>query len=125
MLRQTGIEDKAKNYPKSLSGGQAQRVAIARAFLYDGDVILMDEPFSSLDLKLKIKIMELFSAIRQKNNKTCVFVTHDVDEAVYLSDRIIILRQGEIIYDCQNNDKGLPYGENSCVRANLVKELLK
>jgi NitT/TauT family transport system ATP-binding protein len=82
MLDKTGLIDKAKEYPAHLSGGQAQRVAILRSFLFKSDVILMDEPFASLDLKLKISIMDMFKTLRKEEGRTAIFVTHDVDEAV-------------------------------------------
>jgi ABC-type nitrate/sulfonate/bicarbonate transport system ATPase subunit len=125
VLKAAEIDDKANFYPKSISGGQAQRVALCRAFLYGGDIILMDEPFSSLDLKLKIRIMDLFLSMRGENGQTALFVTHDIDEAVYLSDRIIILQKGKIIFDCVNLDKGCRFGESTRTRATLVNQILK
>ena len=97
MLEKVGLSDKAESYPVQLSGGQAQRVSVARAFLYAGDVILMDEPFSSLDLKLKKRIMDLFFEIWGSDERTAVFVTHDVDEAVCIAKRILVLDKGRII----------------------------
>lgn len=124
-LQTAGIADKANAYPIALSGGQAQRVAILRAFLYRADIILMDEPFSSLDLKLKIKMMELFNGLRRENALSALFVTHSVDEAVYLADRVVVLSDGNIVCDIPNTGKGLPYGANSSVREQLVNTLLK
>lgn len=99
MLRDAEMEDKAFAYPHSLSGGQAQRVSILRAFLYDSSAVLMDEPFSSLDIKLKIRMMEMFCKMQRESGRTAVFVTHDIDEAVYLSDRIIVISGGKILRD--------------------------
>lgn len=99
MLKRLHIEDKADSYPVKLSGGQAQRVAIARAFLYGGDVILMDEPFSSLDLKLKAEISQTFLEVWKDSEKTALFVTHDVDEAISLSHRVIVIKGGRVVYD--------------------------
>lgn len=99
MLSKLRLENKAKNYPAQLSGGQAQRVALARAFLFGGDVMLMDEPFSSLDLKLKKEITELFLSLWENDKRTVVCVTHDVDEAISLAHRILILRDGKIVHD--------------------------
>ncbi|MDE6655770.1 MAG: ABC transporter ATP-binding protein [Anaeroplasmataceae bacterium] len=96
ILRQLEILDKKDTYPTKLSGGEAQRVSIARAFLYDAPIILMDEPFSSLDLSLKYKLISYFSKLWNENKKTVVFVTHDIDEAVLLADDILILKNGSI-----------------------------
>lgn len=109
MLARVNLSDKAAAYPKTLSGGEAQRVALARAFLYEGEILLMDEPFSSLDLKLKKQIYELFSEVWQKDKRTVLFVTHDVDEALCLGGRIIVLKDGKTVFDCasaKNEDYG-------------------
>ncbi|MGN0817714.1 MAG: ABC transporter ATP-binding protein [Candidatus Coproplasma sp.] len=118
MLREAEMEDKANSYPNALSGGQAQRVSILRAFLYDSRVVLMDEPFSSLDLKLKIKMMELFRAMQMESGRTAVFVTHDVDEAVYLADRIIIISDGNIKFD-EIVEKRAHFGAGTPLRERL------
>lgn len=124
MLARIGLESKADSYPVALSGGQAQRVSIARAFLYPADIVLMDEPFSSLDLKLKINMMDLFSGVRMDGGgRTAVFVTHDVDEAVYLADRVIVLSGGNIVYDAPNQ-RVERYGDDSFMRRNLLRTLL-
>ena len=123
MLARAGLTEKAASYPVSLSGGQAQRVAIARAFLFESDVVLMDEPFSSLDLKLKINMMNAFSEVRAKDGRTAVFVTHDIDEALYLADRIIVLSGGKIVFDCKNSPSR-PFGAHSDLRDELIKVLI-
>lgn len=122
MLARAGLTEKAASYPVSLSGGQAQRVAIARAFLFESDVVLMDEPFSSLDLKLKINMMNVFSEVRAKDGRTAVFVTHDIDEALYIADRIIVLSGGKIVFDCKNSPSR-PFGVHSDLRDELIKVL--
>ena len=99
MLEKVGLKDKSSSYPARLSGGEAQRAAIARAFLYGGEILLMDEPFSSLDLKIKKQIFNLFSELRAENPVTVMMVTHDVDDAVAMSDRAIVISGGKIIYD--------------------------
>jgi NitT/TauT family transport system ATP-binding protein len=124
ILKAVGLDDKKDSYTKTLSGGQAQRAAISRAFLYKSDIILMDEPFSSLDLKLKIKIMDLFLSLQKGDKRTALFVTHDVDEAVYLADRIIILRGGKIICDEKNVKESGSYGQNSAIRQKLLERIL-
>ena len=115
MLARAGLSDKAESYPVALSGGQAQRVSIARAFLYDSDVVLMDEPFSSLDLKLKKDMMDAFREVRSSNGRSAIFVTHDVDEALFLADRIIVLSHGKIIFDSPNRQK-VAFGAGSPLR---------
>ncbi len=99
ILADTEILDKINDYPKTLSGGQAQRVSLCRAFLSEGELLLMDEPFSSLDLKLKIKLMRTFFDMQKKNHITTLFVTHDVEEALCLADRIVVISRGKIVYD--------------------------
>lgn len=91
------LSDKKDAYPKTLSGGQAQRVALARALVYGGEIMLLDEPFSSLDLKLKMEISTLFKNLQRQKNITSLFVTHDADEALSLGDEIIVIKNGAII----------------------------
>lgn len=119
MLEKTGLTQKESSYPIALSGGQAQRVSVARAFLYKSDVVLMDEPFSSLDLKLKISMMKVFGEVRANDGRTAVFVTHDIDEALYLADRIIVLSYGKIVFD-NINERNLPFGADSPLRQKLI-----
>jgi NitT/TauT family transport system ATP-binding protein len=94
-----GLRDAADMYPGQLSGGMQQRVGIARAFSVEPDLMLMDEPFSHLDAitarSLRVHLEEIWT----KTRKTVIFVTHDVMEAVQLSDRIIVLRPGGVIHD--------------------------
>lgn len=99
MLGRVGLEEKAKSYPVNLSGGEAQRVAIARAFLYKSDILLMDEPLASLDIKLKKQIIELFFEIWKEDGRTVLAVTHDVDEAAAIAQRVIVLSEGRITSD--------------------------
>ena len=97
VLEKIGLEKNVHSYPNKLSGGEKQRVNFARAFLNDCDVLLLDEPFFSLDVKLKLRLITLL--IKEKPNKTIVFVTHDIDEALMLSNRIILLKEGNIALD--------------------------
>ena len=96
-LRQVGIEEYKDSYPSSLSGGTARRVALLRAFLYDGDLMLMDEPFSALDLSTKYKVMQLFLKLWEQKRITAVIVTHDIEEAVFLAKRIVVLGEKGVI----------------------------
>lgn len=91
-----GISEYKKYYPQMLSGGVRQRVNIARAFIYPSKVIIMDEPFKSIDIKNKQIIMENFKEILKKDSRTVLFVTHDIDEAIFLGDEIFILGERPI-----------------------------
>lgn len=123
MLERVGMKDKLNAYPAQLSGGEAQRVSLCRAFLKKAEVLLMDEPFSSLDLKTKISVMEIFKELQAEEDRCVIFVTHDIDEALYLADRIIVMRDGSILNDLQNENKG-EFGANSPLRETIIKVLL-
>ncbi|MGI6513090.1 MAG: ABC transporter ATP-binding protein [Syntrophomonadaceae bacterium] len=90
LLKQLGIDDLLHRYPKELSGGQQQRVALARAFILKPDLLLMDEPFSALDAITREEVQELFLKAWQQNPVNTVFVTHSVDEALYLGRKIAV-----------------------------------
>ncbi len=92
--------DYAEKFPDELSGGEAQRVGVARALAADPPVLLMDEPFGAVDPLTREKLQAEFVAIQARLRKTVVFVTHDIDEAVKLGDRIAIMREGRLVqYD--------------------------
>ena len=90
-LDRTGLSEFADAYPHQLSGGMKQRVALARAFANDPDVLLMDEPFSALDEQTKTVLQQELLRIWNDTGKTVVFITHSVDEAVTLGDRILVM----------------------------------
>jgi NitT/TauT family transport system ATP-binding protein len=90
-LDATGLSRFANYYPHQLSGGMKQRVSIARAFANDPEILLMDEPFSALDAQNKVLLQEELLRIWDEQKKTVVFITHSVDEAVYLGDRIMVM----------------------------------
>jgi len=90
-LARTGLTRFAKYYPHQLSGGMRQRVAIARAFANDPEILLLDEPFSALDAQNKLLLQEELLHIWEEHKKTVVFITHSVDEAVFLGDRIMVM----------------------------------
>ncbi len=90
LFRLEGFEN---YYPHQLSGGMQQRVGIARTLITDPDVILMDEPFGALDKQMRQKMQEFLLKILEKKKKTIIFVTHDIDEGIFLSDRVIVLSE--------------------------------
>ncbi|WP_258879591.1 ABC transporter ATP-binding protein [Corynebacterium glutamicum] len=96
ILKEVGLEGFAKAWPTSLSGGEAQRVALARALIRSPELMLLDEPFGALDALTRLRIQSLVAKLHERYNPTIMLVTHDVDEAILLSDRIIVLREGEI-----------------------------
>lgn len=97
-------EEFLDRYPNHLSGGQQQRVGVARAFAMNPDIILMDEPFSALDPLTRSQLQDELVSLQSKLHKTIVFVTHDMDEAVKIADRICILQGGHILqYDTPEN----------------------
>ncbi|MDM0496368.1 ABC transporter ATP-binding protein [Clostridium perfringens] len=91
ILREVELEDYINSYPKELSGGMRQRANIARAFLYNGALLLMDEPFKSLDKSSKENIIKIFKKNHLEKNNTVIMVTHDINEALSLGDNIFIL----------------------------------
>ena len=90
-LKSVGLLDFKDSYPHELSGGMKQRVAIIRSLLNHSPILLMDEPFSALDMQNRHKLQEQLIGVWQRFENTIVFVTHDVDEAVYLADKIVLL----------------------------------
>lgn len=86
-----------ERYPHELSGGQQQRIGVLRALAAEPPLILMDEPFGALDPITRDTLQEEFKKLQKTLNKTIVFVTHDMDEAIKLADRIVILKDGEIV----------------------------
>ena len=91
-LNRVGLSDKAKSWPRELSGGQAQRVAIARALVPQPEVLLLDEPFSALDAFTRADLQDHLLDLWRDTRPTLVLVTHDVDEAVVLADRVLVMR---------------------------------
>jgi osmoprotectant transport system ATP-binding protein len=102
MLHLVGLEPGlyGERYPSELSGGEAQRVGVARALAPDPPILLMDEPFSAVDPLGRLRLQKEFLGIQRKLRKTVVFVTHDVDEAIRLADRVAIVKAGRLVqYD--------------------------
>ena len=94
LVRLNGLEDR---YPKQLSGGQQQRVALARAISFQPDLLLLDEPLSALDRALRADLQVELKSLQQKTGLTCVYVTHDQDEALSMADTVAILTNGQIV----------------------------
>ncbi len=96
-LKLVGLEGYEESKPSELSGGMQQRVGLARALVLDPDILLMDEAFSALDPLIKRDMQDELLALQEKVNKTIVFITHDLDEALKLGDRIAVMYEGEIV----------------------------
>ena len=119
-----GLRGFEKHYPYELSGGMKQRVAIARALATEPSILLMDEPFGSVDAQTRNILQEELLQIWKRTEKTIIFVTHSVDEAVYLADRVVVMsaRPGRIV-ECIDIDIERPRKRTS-VEANVIREQL-
>lgn len=126
-LKMLGLEKFKDAYPRQISGGMAQRAAVGRTLCYNPDIILMDEPFSALDAFTRRKLQREITDIFKAEKKTIIFVTHDVDEAIFLGQKIIILDGGQV-----NHEVNVPlsYPRNmSCqvffeLRENIIKTIM-
>jgi len=126
-LSLVSLEEKEKVFPLELSGGQAQRISMARAFAWSAPVLLMDEPFQSLDIPLRKNLMDLTLSLLEKEKRFLVMVTHDPREAVYLGGRIIVLgRPGEgIVFDKVVENRGVKRSYGSQDGAWLEREIIE
>ena len=95
-LAEVGLADRGPSWPVELSGGQSQRVAVARALVREPRVLLLDEPFGALDALTRLKMQDLFGRLRARHGFAALLVTHDVDEALLLADRALVLDGGRI-----------------------------
>lgn len=125
MLQMVNLEpDVYRNlYPSQLSGGQRQRVGVARAFAADPEIILMDEPFSALDPVTRNELQDEVFNLQKRFNKTIIFVTHDMDEAIKLASRICIIQNGSVI-QCDTPENILKYPANNYVEEFVGKNKL-
>jgi sulfonate transport system ATP-binding protein len=95
-LAEVSLADREKAWPKQLSGGEAQRVALARALVSEPELVLLDEPFAALDAITRLRMHDLVRELRRKHHASMLLVTHDVDEAIALADRILVMSDGRI-----------------------------
>lgn len=125
-LKECDLLDKINAYPSKLSGGEKQRLNLIRAFLSNRKVILLDEPFSSLDLHLKLKLISQTVTMQEKTNSTLVFVTHDIEEALLLSHRVVVIDNGKIKLDLMldNSPKNRSYGSLNSERQKIIEALI-
>jgi sulfonate transport system ATP-binding protein len=98
-LREVGLAGHEDKWPKALSGGEQQRVALARALVREPELILADEPFSALDALTRLRVQRLLLQLFERHGPAVLFVTHDVEEALRLAGRVVILAEGRILYD--------------------------
>jgi sulfonate transport system ATP-binding protein len=99
VLAEVGLSSHEKAWPYTLSGGEAQRVSLARALVRDPELLLLDEPFGALDALTRIKMQLLLTDMCAKYEPTVLFVTHDVEEALLLADRVLVLADGHFVHD--------------------------
>lgn len=118
LLNDYGLGDFINKYPDSLSGGMRQRVALIRTLAINPDILLLDEPYSSLDYQTRLKLADDIYDIIKKEGKTVILVTHDIAEAISLSDRVVVLskRPAKIknIYDIKLTNKSTPSNNRKC-----------
>jgi NitT/TauT family transport system ATP-binding protein len=126
-LEQVSLDDKVNTYPDKLSGGQRQRATIARAFAYPGQILLMDEPFQSLDIPLRIELMDLSISLLEKEKRLAILVTHDPREAAYMGKRVIVLGQPPlgIVFDETVNLSREERSYGSAAAGELEKRLIE
>jgi sulfonate transport system ATP-binding protein len=95
-LAEVGLAGRERAWPKELSGGEAQRVSLARALVSEPDLVLLDEPFAALDAITRLRMHDLLRRLRDQHHAAMLLVTHDIDEAIALADRVLVLRDGRI-----------------------------
>lgn len=100
-LALAGLADAAERYPNELSGGMQQRVGVVRALANNPEVLLMDEPFASVDAQTRMTLQEELTRIWQERRPTIIFITHDVGEAVFLANRVVVLSKGAVLKELE------------------------
>lgn len=122
ILQKVGLYEHKDKRPSALSGGEKQRVAIARAFISGAQVLLLDEPFSSLDTPLKIRLSQVFAELWKEQKRTAVFVTHDVEEAWMLAHRVAVIKDGKVAAELTLEGAELPraYGEGGVEKKKIL-----
>ncbi|WP_057915367.1 ATP-binding cassette domain-containing protein [Peribacillus muralis] len=103
LLEQVGLADRAHEWPSVLSGGQKQRVALARALVNQPDILLLDEPLGALDALTRVEMQRLIEELWRKRDFTALLVTHDVEEAVTLADRVLLIEEGKVVMNKEIN----------------------
>jgi sulfonate transport system ATP-binding protein len=122
-LEEVGIAGRADAWPGTLSGGESQRVALARAFIREPKLLLLDEPFGALDALTRLRMHDLLLDLCARHRPATLLVTHDVDEAITLADRILVLRGGQITLDHRNALQDRKGPEALVLRTRLLEEL--
>ena len=123
-LAEVSLEGFERSYPWQLSGGMQQRVAIARSLAYEPEILLMDEPFASVDAQTRAQLEDLILRVRDDTGVTMVLVTHDIDEAVYLADRVIVLSaRPTVVLDAVEVDLPSPRDQLATKRLEQFVEL--
>ncbi|MGM0674765.1 MAG: quaternary amine ABC transporter ATP-binding protein [Spirochaetota bacterium] len=120
-LQTVGLEGWEDSLPEQMSGGMKQRVGLARALATDPDVLLMDEPFSALDPLIRTEVQDELLAMEEKLRKTIIFITHDLDEALKMGDRIVLMKDGRVV-QVGNSEEILTKPANEYVR-NFVEDV--
>ena len=126
ILKKVGLEDQMCKYPNELSGGEQQRTAIARTLALNSDIILFDEPMSALDADNRLVLRKQFKEIQKKFNITMIYITHDQEEAFSLSDRVMVIKDGNIEQlDTPNKIFNNPKTEyvEKCVKQHLIDKV--
>lgn len=124
VLKNVGLEDRINEWPAKLSGGQKQRVALARALIHKPSLLLLDEPLGALDAFTRLEMQSLIENIWRKHGFTALLVTHDVEEAVALADRVILLQDGVIAQDV-TIPLPRPRQRDHAIFTSTVKKILK
>lgn len=118
-LAEVGLGDRLDDWPRNLSGGQSQRVALARALVQEPELLLLDEPFAALDALTRLKMQALVKELVARHRPGVLLVTHDVDEAIALADRVLLMRDGAIAFERRLDGSVAPQD----VREKLLEQL--